>query len=395
VSAAVATANWPARSLAVIAVAIGVLGVYRDAGAASVLRVGAEELLKLPSAAAQLAHDGDTVEIQAGIYEGDAAVWRQNGLTLRGVGGLAHMSANGAHAERKAIWVIKGANTVIENVEFSGARVPDRNGAGIRLEGPGLLVRRCYFHHNENGILTGPNPDSDIVIEHSEFAHNGSGDGQSHNLYIGAVRGFTLRYSYVHHALVGHDVKSRALKNSITYNRIMDEHDGRSSYAIDLPNGGLSFVIGNVIQQGPANDNRTIVAYGAEGLKHPLNELYFVNNTVVNEDPAGGLFIVVNANAGTVRVVNNIFSGRGEVLSGPGQLRNNIHAPRADFVDAQNFDYRIRQGVAVRTRAVDPGTAHGSSLAPAAQYAHKARKRLRSDLEALGVGALEYEPPSQ
>jgi len=260
VSAAVATANWPARSLAVIAVAIGVLGVYRDAGAAAVLRVGAEELLKLPSAAAQLAHDGDTVEIQAGIYEGDAAVWRQNGLTLRGVGGSAHMSANGAHAEGKAIWVIKGANTVIENVEFSGARVPDRNGAGIRVEGPGLLVRRCYFHHNENGILVGANPNSQIVVEHSEFAYNGFGDGQSHNLYIGTVSSFTLRYSYAHHAVVGHDVKSRALKSYITYNRIMDEGDGRSSYSIDLPDGGLSFVIGNVIQQGRANENRTIVA---------------------------------------------------------------------------------------------------------------------------------------
>ena len=129
-------------------------------------------------------------------------------------------------------------------------------------------MRNCYFHHNENGILAGlNNPQSDIVVEHSEFAHNGHGDGYSHNLYIGGVRSFTLRFSYVHHAVVGHNVKSRALTNHIAYNRIVDEADGRASYAIDLPNGGLSYVIGNVLQQGPATENDAIIAYGAEGLR--------------------------------------------------------------------------------------------------------------------------------
>ena len=49
-------------------------------------------------------------------------------------------------------------------------------------------MRDCYFHHNENGILTGRDPESDIVVEHSEFAHNGVGDGYTHNLYIGHAR---------------------------------------------------------------------------------------------------------------------------------------------------------------------------------------------------------------
>src|SRR5687768_11105564 len=178
---------------------------------AAVLRVGPEHELKSPSAAANVARDGDTIEIEAGLYVADAAVWRDNDLIIRAVGGRAHLRADGAGAEGKAIWVVKGSNTTIEGIEFSGAKVRDRNGAGIRLEGAGLTVRDCYFHHNENGILTGNNRDSDIVVEHSEFAYNGAGDGRTHNLYIGAVRTFTLRYSYVHHAVVGHNVKSRAL----------------------------------------------------------------------------------------------------------------------------------------------------------------------------------------
>jgi hypothetical protein len=364
--------------------------MMREAAQPAVLRVGPKRELRRPSAAAQIARDGDIIEIDAGIYEGDAAVWRQHRLTIRGLGGRAHLRASGAHAEGKAIWVIKGNNTTIGSVEFSGAKVPHRNGAGIRLEGAGLTLRDCYFHENENGILTAANQASDIVVEHSEFAHNGFGDGQSHNLYISNVRSFTLRHSYVHHALVGHNVKSRALRNHITYNRIMDENDGRSSYAVEFPNGGLAFVIGNVIQQGPATENSTIVSYGAEGLLHPLNELYFVNNTVVNDRPAGGRFLVVKVGADAARIVNNVFSGRGEVLSGPGELRNNVVAARSDFVDPAGFDYRLKAGAAAIGRGVDPGSAYGFGLRPTAEYAHKAHKRARNGSGKLDAGALEY-----
>jgi len=260
-----------ATRASLLALALG-LAVAPAARAETVL-VGPRQALKTPSAAAQVARDGDLVVIEAGLYAGDAAVWTQNRLTIKAVGGRAHLRADGAEVEGKGIWVIKGAGTTIEGIEFSGAKVSDRNGAGIRLEGPGLTVRNSYFHDNENGILTGGDLESDIVVEHSEFARNGAGDGGSHNLYIGTVRSFTLRYSYSHHAIVGHNVKSRAIKNYILYNRIADEQDGRASYAIDLPDGGLSFVMGNLIQQGPENDNRTVVAYGAEGYKNLLNEL--------------------------------------------------------------------------------------------------------------------------
>jgi len=293
--------------------------------ASSILRVGPKETLKTPSAAAAVARDGDVIEIEAGVYPGDAAVWRQNGLTIRGVGGVAHLRADGAHAEEKAIWVIKGANTRIENIEFSGARVPHRNGAGIRLEGANLTVRHCRFHHNEMGILTGANLASDIVIEHSEFAYNMRPDGHNHNIYIGTVRSFTLRESHVHHATVGHNVKSRAHRNFIFHNRIMDEHDGRASYALEFPNGGIAFVLGNVIQQGPLNENPTLLSFGAEGLKNPFNELYVVNNTFLNDDPRGGRFIVVWGSASSVRIAKNVFSGSGELLIGTGELIDNQH----------------------------------------------------------------------
>jgi Right handed beta helix region len=358
---------------------------------ATVLRVGPHEKLTVPSAAAKLAHNGDVVEIEAGIYAGDVAVWRQHRLTIRGVGGRAQLRADGANAEGKAIWVIKGDDATVESVEFSGAKVPDNNGAGIRLEGRGLTVRDCYFHDNENGVLTSPNPSSDIVIEHSEFAHNGAGDGLSHNIYIGKIRSFTLRYSYVHHAVAGHDVKSRAQTNYVTYNRIMDENDGTSSYSVEFPNGGLAFVIGNLIEQGPQGENFTIVSYGTEGVQHPQNELYFVNNTVVNDRPGGGRFLFVKA-ADSALIVNNVFSGPGEVLTGPGELRNNLTVDRSDFADPVNFDYRLKARAAAIGRGIEPGSAHGFALRPTEEYVHKAKSRPRASRGKLDAGALEYRP---
>jgi len=71
------------------------------------LRVGPERELAQPSDAARRARDGDIIEIDAGVYAGDAAVWRQHNLTIRGSRGRAHLRADGAHAESKAIWVIK------------------------------------------------------------------------------------------------------------------------------------------------------------------------------------------------------------------------------------------------------------------------------------------------
>jgi hypothetical protein len=357
---------------------------------ADTLLVGPQQLLKTPSAAASVARDGDVVEIEPGVYAGDAAVWAQDRLTIRGRGGRAHLRADGANAEGKAIWVIKGSGTTVENVEFSGARVADRNGAGIRLEGPGLTVRNSYFHDNESGILTGSSLESDIVIEYSEFDHNGAGGGASHNLYIGTVRTFTLRYSYSHHAIVGHNVKSRAIKNYILYNRIADEQDGRASYAIDLPDGGLSFVIGNLIQQGPETDNRTIVAYGAEGYKNLLNELYFVSNTVVNDDPKGGRFLVIRPGADAVRVINNLFAGPGELLTGKADARGNLRTTKADFVNPDKLDYRLKaRGVGVG-KGIDAGNAYGFSLRPAEEYRHPLGKGPRPSSGPLDLGAHQH-----
>jgi hypothetical protein len=142
------------------------------------------------------------------------SVWRALGVAARHPTPGLFACVVGAVAVGVALWLVFD-HVVIENVEFAGARVPDRNGAGIRQEGNGLVVSHCFFHDNENGVMGGANPSSDIVIEGSEFARNGRGDGLTHNLYIGAVRSLRVERSYLHHALVGHNLKSRALETTV------------------------------------------------------------------------------------------------------------------------------------------------------------------------------------
>lgn len=112
------------------------------------------------------------------------------------------------------------------------------DGATIRAEGDGLSLVNVYIHDNQDGILSAPNPKSDIVIESSEFAHNGTTSGSTHGIYVGQVRNFVLRASYFHDTVTGHHVKTRALNNHILYNRIMDYPESTASYSIHVLNGG-------------------------------------------------------------------------------------------------------------------------------------------------------------
>jgi hypothetical protein len=364
-------------------------GMFSAPGSAATLSVGPNERLKLPSQAANEARDGDTVEIAAGLYRGDAAVWEASNLTIRGVGGRAHLESNGVTAEGKAIWVVKGRNTVIENMEFSGAAVPDANGAGIRHEGVGLRIVNSRFHHNEMGVLTSNNPNNEVVIEHSEFDHSIRADGDvAHNIYIGNIKSFTLRFSYIHETTVGHNVKSRARENFVLYNRIADELDGSSSYAIDIPWGGPTFVIGNVIQKGPRAENNTLIAYAAEGTENENQELYVINNTMISQ-VTSGTFVRAYAPPSRSLIVNNIMVGSGSV-DAPG-ADHNLRARSIRFADRAGGDYHVTDSRA-RDAGVNPGEARGRSLAPKFEYVHPLGFRPRRQDAALDLGAFEAAP---
>ena len=350
-----------------------------------ILKVGPNDLYRYPSRAAIDAIDGDLILIDAkGNYDGDEVVWRNNDLTIRGVGGRARIT-NRNIKNGKALWVITGNNITIENIEFSDAKVKDGNGAGIRMEGSDLDIRYCSFHNNENGILTGANKNSKITIEYSEFYRNGGGEGKTHNIYIGNIRELVLRFNYIHHAIVGHNVKSRADINYILFNRIMDENEGKASYQIDIPNGGVTYIVGNIIQQGPKAENWAIIAYGLEGINSEENKLILINNTIIN-DKHDGLFLNLEEDNHLV-AINNIFGGKAR-LPNYNELRvNNYIKINPEFVDRKGYDYRLKK----ESNAIDKGVDHNlDTIKVDFEYFHKRKARIRQKDNNIDFGAFEF-----
>lgn len=326
--------------------------------------------------AALRAKDGDTIELAAGDYRGQVAVFVQNRLTLRGVAGKTRLLAMGAAAEGKAILVLRGQNVAVEGIEFRGARVPDHNGAGIRLEQGSLTVRNCRFLDNENGILTANHPTMTLAIENSEFGNNGAGDGQSHNLYVGAIDRLTVRGSYFHHAKVGHLLKSRARENDIRYNRLSDEIGGRASYELEFPNGGQAVVVGNLIEQSSSTENSKIVAYGAEGYRWPANALYLAYNTLVDDRASPGIMLDVRPGAVRLVAINNLLVGLAPAFRRdlPGRFEGNRAAQLDAFANANRDDYRLARNSSMLGKAVSVKL-EGVDLNPTAEYVHPRKTR--------------------
>ncbi|WP_212760946.1 hypothetical protein [Telluria aromaticivorans] len=368
---------------------------------AATLSVGTGKTYATPCKAFAVAKEGDLVEIQGNqTYTGDVCGIYANKLTIRGVNGRPKINANGMNALGKGTWVVSGQNITIDNVEMFGAKVPDRNGAALRLEGTNFTLRNAFLHDNENGILTGANTASNILIEYSEFGHNGNGTGQTHNLYIGNVGSLTFRYNFSHDAVIGHNLKSRARVNTIVYSRFSSTAPGqtgttatgRPSYEIDLPNAGTSYIIGNVIQQPAAHDNPNLVAYGAEGASNPGHDLYVVNNTFLNDDSSRGNFVMVGSGV-TKKILlqNNIFAGIGTLTNQVGAIeKTNYRATAPGFVNRAAYDLRPTASALVINAGSAPGNAtSGFSLAAVAQYKHSASGETRPVSGLLDIGAYE------
>lgn len=281
--------------------------VLFDSGQAKTWLVGPDFQLKSPSVAIKQAKDGDTIKIISGIYENDYAIINQDNLTIEGVNGLAHLKSSGRVPGGKAIWVTNGENIIVRNIEFSGAKVPDKNGAGIRMQRGSLTLVNCYFHDNQMGLLTSNNPKAILIVENSEFSHNVLTPPQlnnpAHNIYVGAISQFTLENSISRGAQYGHNVKSRARNTLIRNNRIFDEGKISSSYLIDLPNGGIAFIENNYLFKNKGKQNNAVISYGAEGMKYGGNSLEIKYNTAINEE--GLAFLLRNHASITVKMTEN------------------------------------------------------------------------------------------
>ena len=188
---------------------------------------------------------------------------------------------------------------------------------------------------------------------------------------MGQIARLSVTGSYFHHARIGHLLKSRAALNQILYNRLTDEAGGTASYELEFPNGGVAYVVGNLIQQNIETDNPQLISFGAEGYAWPRNEIHLVNNTLINPLPLGGVFLKVAAGADVIRAVNNLLVGQGTLESaGRGDYRSNYTVAPSDFAQAAGYDFRLKSSSRAAGKGIDVGLANGQSLQALREYEH-------------------------
>lgn len=190
---------------------------------------------------------------------------------------------NGAICEGKAALVLRGRGAAVDGVIFQNLRVPDGNGAGIRLERGGLTVTNSIFRNSEEGILTHDDPASAIRVERSTFQHLGRCDRDldcAHSIYVGNYGGLTVVNSRFEKGDGGHYVKTRSARVTITGNSFDDSAGRATNYMIDLSNGASGVIAGNEMVQGRDKDNwSAFITVAPEGREHDSSGLRIADNS--------------------------------------------------------------------------------------------------------------------
>jgi hypothetical protein len=276
---------------------------------AATLRVGPGQPFREPSQAMAKASDGDTIRIEPGTYS-DCAVLRQNHLTFEGSGPAEKVVLAGKTCLGKAILVTDGHDITIRRMTLAHARVPDGNGAGIRMEGANLTVDDVRFLDNQDGILTAAPPHATLTVRRSLFLGNGTCEQAcAHGIYAGKIDQLVAENSKFLATQQGHHIKSRAKRSLIIGNDIEDGPDGTASYLVDIPNGGDLVLRNNTLEKGPNSGNQSVaVVIGEEGATNPTREITVRNNSFRRDGEYPTVF-VHNFTATPAMLFGNALSG--------------------------------------------------------------------------------------
>jgi hypothetical protein len=216
----------------------------------------------------------------------------------------------GRACEGKAALVLGGSAARVEGLVFANIRVPDRNGAGIRLEKGDLTISESLFRDSENGILSADDPAGAIRIERSTFSGLGGcveDYGCSHGIYVGGYGRLSVRRSRFERGTGGHYVKSRAPRIEIVDSSFDDTGGRATNYMIDLSNGATGLIARNVFVQGNDKENYSaFVMVAPEGAENDSNGLAVVDNEAsLAPGVSRSTAFVADESGAAIRIENN------------------------------------------------------------------------------------------
>ncbi len=213
---------------------------------ARTLTVGAGQQYQNFYDAIQATSDGDTVLLQPGDYFECAVIGRSH-LTIAGA--APGVVITDKTCQGKALLVVDGEGLTIRNLALNRARVPDGNGAGIRLEAKDLTVDGVTFDNDTVGILAG-SVGGTVTIENSHFQDGGiGGDQAKFAVMIGQVDKLRIAHcTFV--GVKGGQVTTYADRTELIGNQIGDGTGDDPAVAVLATRGNL-LLEDNVFQIGP------------------------------------------------------------------------------------------------------------------------------------------------
>jgi hypothetical protein len=288
------------------------------------LEVGAGQTYEVPSLAAAVAQDGDTVAISPGTYF-DCALWHASRLTIAATGPNVVISDRACAG--KAAFVIGGDHVVVRGLVFTRIRVPDGNGAGIRAEGNDLTVEDSRFINNQVGILAG-GPGGSLRIAGCTFDANGvSLDGRpTHGVSAGTLTLLRIDHSTFGQARGGDHIASAALTTELVGNRLTDEGGAMTGPLVSVQGGALT-LDGNTVELDAGSVDRP----GAVLVAGDASRIQVHGNTLV--EPQGNVPLLRNWTGLTASEAANTVPANALAVSDSGATYHRLRARLAMWRD--------------------------------------------------------------
>lgn len=259
---------------------VGMAGAQAADAPFTVAETG-ERFANLQEAVAAIGGGEGVIRIAPGRYR-QCAVQEAGTVTFAAIT-PGTVTFDGTMCEEKAALVLRGRSARVEGLIFANMKVPDGNGAGIRVEQGNLQVSETLFDNGQCGILSANDPASAIVIDRSTFRGLGKhpdGNG-AHSLYIGDYGSLKVTRTRFERGTGGHYVKSRAARIEVLSSSFDDSLGRDTNYMIDLSNGASGRIAWNTFVQGSGKENySTLIAVAPEGVERSSAQLLVENNVV-------------------------------------------------------------------------------------------------------------------
>lgn len=233
-----------------------------------------------------------TLVLPAGTFHGAAVV--RVPMTIRGAGmGNTIVTGVGFTIPNQKGLLNGAANIVVEDLTLAFAKVPDENGAGIRMEpNCNLTATRVEFSNNENGILTAAGTGTVALVD-CNLHDNGGMPGKTHDIYMGQVENFSMSGCRVTSGSKGtHSVKSRAKATTISNCVLKGSTDQTGDIAgsvVDISEGGDLSLADTTIELMSVG-NILFFGYAMEGIGSGVKSPALTNVALIDHSGTGGYF---------------------------------------------------------------------------------------------------------